>query len=172
MSTDIIAPEPMIIDEPPVEEARVPEEHIEHTQDEAEEPTVALLRLTEVWRTDRLFTIINEQTTDDCTIRAVINALRAQSSVNGLSHFPGPVDAPPPATYTRTSGSILFASLAATCILCTVRAPSAHESSASSAACACRVQRPTRYSQPELTVAYRVADWRTTSVSHALGVHT
>ena len=78
MSTDIIAPEPMIIDEPPVEEARVPEEHIEHTQEEAEEPTVALLRLTEVWRTDRLFTIINEQTTDDCTIRAVINALRAR----------------------------------------------------------------------------------------------
>ena len=36
-----------------------------------------------MWRTDRLFTIINEQTTDDCTIRAVINALRAQSSVNG-----------------------------------------------------------------------------------------
>ncbi len=88
MSTDIIAPEPMIIDAPPAEEAKVPKEHVERAEgeeqeeEEAEVHTVAL-RLREVWRTDRLFTIINEQTTDDCTIRAVINALRAQSSVNG-----------------------------------------------------------------------------------------
>ena len=87
MSTDIIAPEPMIIDAPPAEEEKVPEEHIEHAEEaeqeeEAEEHTVAL-RLKEVWRTDRLFTVINDQSTDNSTIRGVINALREHKSVNG-----------------------------------------------------------------------------------------
>jgi hypothetical protein len=85
MSTDIIAPEPMIIDAPPAEEAKVPEEHIERAEEaeeEAEEHTVAL-RLKEVWRTDRLFTVINDQTTDNSTIRGVINALREHKSVDG-----------------------------------------------------------------------------------------